>query len=236
MYDRRHGDGELSFEASGGLIDASLVMRDKETDSWWSIMTGKAIGGKLDGTPLVEMPVGEKTTWGSWKSRYPESKVLSVNGKEHIEDNPYDRYFSSDEGFRGMETSDDRLPGKEAVYVFLIGETAYAIPHNAISGGAAFDIGGGKEVFLYREPGVEVYASTLAYIAASSGKNGRFENEGEKWRDNVTGEVFSEETGFPAPQPDGDTSGDAPMIERLSGFDTFWYIWSSVHKDVNLIQ
>ena len=135
-----------------------------------------------------------------------------------------------------METSDDRLAAKEAVYVFLIGETAYAIPHNVISGGAAFDIGGGKEVFLYRAPGVEVYASTFAYIAASSGKNGRFENEGGKWRDNMTGEMFSVETGFPMPRPDDGTSGDALMVERLSGFDTFWYIWSSVHKDVTLIQ
>ena len=30
-------------------MDASLVMRDRETDSWWSIMTSDAIGGELDG-------------------------------------------------------------------------------------------------------------------------------------------------------------------------------------------
>ena len=41
------GDEELNFEASGALLDASLVMRDRETDSWWSIMTSDAIGGDL---------------------------------------------------------------------------------------------------------------------------------------------------------------------------------------------
>ena len=28
-------------------MKASLIMRDRETDSWWSIVTGDAIGGEL---------------------------------------------------------------------------------------------------------------------------------------------------------------------------------------------
>ena len=56
MYDRELGDRLLSFEASGALWQASLVMRDRETDSWWSIMTSEAIGGELDGADLVELP------------------------------------------------------------------------------------------------------------------------------------------------------------------------------------
>ncbi len=73
MYDREYGDRELNFEASGALWQASLVMRDRETDSWWSIMTSAAIGGELDGTDLVELPYGEKTTWGKWRKRYPDT-------------------------------------------------------------------------------------------------------------------------------------------------------------------
>ncbi len=47
-------------------MEASLVMRDRETDSWWSIMTSTAIGGAMAGADLVELPLGEKTTWRSW--------------------------------------------------------------------------------------------------------------------------------------------------------------------------
>ena len=71
MYDRKVGGKELNFEASGGLLDASLVMRDRETDSWWSIMTADAIGGDLRKTELVELPVGEKMQWKDWLARHP---------------------------------------------------------------------------------------------------------------------------------------------------------------------
>ena len=71
MYDRKIANRELSFEASGALKKATLVMRDRETDSWWSIMTSNAIGGELEGAELVELPVGEKTTWGAWRARHP---------------------------------------------------------------------------------------------------------------------------------------------------------------------
>ena len=39
-------------------------MRDRETDSWWSIMTGEAIGGELQGAPLDELTNWEKARWG----------------------------------------------------------------------------------------------------------------------------------------------------------------------------
>ena len=84
MYDRKVAGRTLNFEASGALKDASLVMRDRETDSWWSIMTSDAIGGALDGADLEELPYGEKATWGDWKRRHPETTVLSVDGVEHV--------------------------------------------------------------------------------------------------------------------------------------------------------
>ena len=64
VYGRKVGERELNFEASGALMSASLVMRDRETDSWWSIMTSDAIGGQLDGADLEELPYGEKIDLG----------------------------------------------------------------------------------------------------------------------------------------------------------------------------
>ena len=98
MYDREFGDRELNFEASGALWQAALVMRDRETDSWWSIMTSQAIGGDLEGADLVELPYSEKVTWAEWRARYPDSLVLSVEGRQHEPKNRYDNYFASDGG------------------------------------------------------------------------------------------------------------------------------------------
>ncbi len=66
-------------------------MRDRETDSWWSIMTSRAIGGPLDGAQLVELPVSTKSTWGQWRRAHPRTLVLSVDGVEYVESNPFDR-------------------------------------------------------------------------------------------------------------------------------------------------
>ena len=113
VYDRSINSQTLNFEASGALLSASLVMRDRETDSWWSIMSSKAIGGELDGVQLTELPVGEKVTWRNWSARHPATLVLSVDGVEHVDSNPYDNYFASEQTFRDLEIEDQRLePGE----------------------------------------------------------------------------------------------------------------------------
>ena len=60
MYSRSYAGQELRFEASGGLINRSLVMQDKETDSYWAIMKGRSVGGTLAGTQLAEIPGSER--------------------------------------------------------------------------------------------------------------------------------------------------------------------------------
>jgi hypothetical protein len=194
VYGREYNHEILSFEPSGGLMQASLVMRDRETDSWWSIISGDAIGGNLEGTKLEELPVWEKTTWGSWRERHPNSLVLSVEGVEHESGNPYDRYFESEGTFRNTEVKDDRLPGKTMIYTFQDDGKAYAATHASIEGGATFTIDDG-EIQLFRTPGGSIYESTRATITSGDGKE-----------------------------------------ERMSGFDTYWYIWSNIHEGVVILE
>ena len=78
MYDRNYAGKTLNFEPSGGLMNASLVMQDKQTDTYWSIMSGKVEAGELGGTALVELPVGEKMSWAEWVAKHPDTLVLSV--------------------------------------------------------------------------------------------------------------------------------------------------------------
>lgn len=55
-YDRRAGERTLTFEPAG-----AGRMRDRETGSSWSLETGEAIGGPLQ---------GERLTWISAKTVY----------------------------------------------------------------------------------------------------------------------------------------------------------------------
>jgi len=220
VYGRQYDDQVLSFEPSGALWEASLVMRDRETDSWWSIITGDAIGGGMKGRKLEELTVGEKVRWGEWRKRHPDSLVLSVDGLEHDPGNPYVEYFSSDRTFQNIEVLDSRLPGKKPVFAFELEGFQFAVPHAAIEGGAVFSIND-REVFLYRSEGADLFQSTRAYIfeSASSGGAIRMQRRAGHWVDSEADFAYDEENGF------GDESVG---VGRLPGFDTFWYNFANI--------
>jgi hypothetical protein len=197
-------------------MDASLVMRDRETDSWWSIMTSDSIGGKMEGVDLVELPYGEKSTWKDWVARYPDTRVLSVGGVEHIENNPYDNYFSSDETFRDLKITDHRLEPKEAIFTFWVGDQPWAVPHVAYEGGRLFEVEGlaGQQLLLYRSPGASLFESTKAYLIAA-----------DKAADADAAELLAR----------AEASG-SDGLETVTGFDTFWYNWIAVNESSKLLQ
>lgn len=210
MYGREYGERELNFEASGALWQASLVMRDRETDSWWSIMTSEAIGGELEGAELLELPHGEKATWGDWRSRHPDSLVLSVEGREHEEHDPYEEYFANDRTFRDLAIADRRLAPKEPIYAFFLDGEPYAVPHSALSGRRLLEVDDTRLLF-HRRPGAELFASTRA------------------WR--VPPGAIGTVESLPA-----DDQLEAAGFEPLGGIDTFWYNWAAVNEGSQILR
>ncbi len=224
MYSREYQGRRLNFEASGGLLNSSLVMQDKETDTYWSIIKGKAIGGELEGHPLVELPVASKVQWKDWVKRHPETLVLSVEGREDYPKNVYDDYMTSDKGFGGAEAIDERLETKEEIFAFELAGTHYAVPYRVSAGGAVFKIDD-FHIFLYRPFSSEVYYSTVAFRSDEGG----FEFDQGRWLHQGSGRAFSPETG-------GFLGDDAPSLSRMTGFDTFWYTWSLIHPGTKVLN
>ncbi len=214
MYGRSYGGRELTFEASGALWQASLVMRDRETDSWWSIMTSEAIGGEMEGADLVELPVAEKATWGDWRSRHPDTLALTVDGRQHEPRNPYRDYFANDRTFRGLEVADQRLPPKAPIFGFFLDGRARAVPHAAVEGGRLVSLDGGDgegvRLLFHRRPGASMFASTSAWRLADGAEG-------------TAGELVT------AARAGGDG------FEPLTGIDTFWYNWVAVNQDSELL-
>ena len=198
-------------------MDASLVMRDRETDSWWSIMTSDAIGGELDGTDLVELPQGEKATWKNWRQRHPNTLVLSVDGAEHIDNNPYDNYFASEGTFRDLKIDDQRLAPKDSIYSFWWGDEPYAVPHSSFAGGKVLEVEGwgDQRLFLYRGKKASIFESTEAWIVPAS----------------LIADVKKPRDLLALVTADGENGA-----QRLTGFDTFWYNWVSVNENTRLVQ
>lgn len=209
MYSREYRGLELTFEASGGLVNSSLIMQDKETDTYWSIMKGSATAGELNGTELVELPVSEKTAWKDWVARHPDTRVLSVDGREHADDG-YERYWADPDGYRGQQATDRRLETKTPIFAFERDGDRFAIPHARIEGGRVVELADGALLFLHREPGAAMFRSTAAYLSRAG-----FVTDDAGWIELETGARF-----------DPDSGTFAAELDQLIGFDTFWYNWS----------
>jgi len=222
VYGRDYGGRELRFEASGGLVNSALVMRDRETGSYWPIITGAAATGKLKGTPLEALPVGVKTTWKDWVRQHPDTAVLSVGGVEYIQNNPYDQYFASDSGFREASAKDKRLPTKEPVWAFELEGRRFAVPFRAFEGGAVFHVGE-RWIFLYRPKGAPIYASTRALVS-----EGRIRRIDDGWVHEPSGGRFDSARGS-----FGGAGAGNPRA--FAGLDTFWYVWSLTHPQTEIL-
>ncbi len=81
MYARSVGEREFTFDFASGLIDDNLLVVDRETNSVWSQLAGKAVFGEMEGTPFAAMP-SMQTTWKFWREQNPDTRVMVVEGRE----------------------------------------------------------------------------------------------------------------------------------------------------------
>jgi hypothetical protein len=207
VYDRRYDGKVLTFEASGGLLNSSLVLQDRETDSYWPIMQGKSLQGELIGTEMKEVAVNRKMTWANWSREHPDTLVLSVDGVED-QKNDYDNYFQSAEGFRDSQAEDKRLETKTPVFAFRLADKPYAVRYSDIVGGRRFELGN-KAAYLHRGTADGLQVSTLAYLGSTDSNCAFIE---------VKDSLLGHECETP-----------------LKGFDTFWYNWSLNNPDTELL-
>jgi hypothetical protein len=196
------------------------VVQDKETDTFWPVILGKAAVGALKGTPMKPIPASVKTQWKDWRRDHPDTVVWSYGGDEHIERSPYQSYIDSPFGHKGIAAKDARLETKAPIYAFEHDGRYYAVPFPAFVGGRAFTVGG-RSIFLFRPPDVAVYYSTRAYWSSVG-----FAQKDGAWVDGATGARFDQEK--------GDFVGKS-RPPALSGFDTFWYMWSLTHPDTEVV-
>ena len=86
VYTRQYGDTELTFALSGyTYFDEKVwdgldgfVLWDRDTESLWWPLIGRAVSGPLKGVGLQEMDKEqwEDTSWGKIKIKYPQAQVL----------------------------------------------------------------------------------------------------------------------------------------------------------------
>jgi hypothetical protein len=220
VYGRDYAGKTLDFEPSGGLTNASLVMQDQQTDTYWSLMKGSALAGELLGESLQELPVGEKVTWKEWHKKHPRTKVLSVNGQEDGR-NPYGKYLTDTKGFRGLKAKDQRMETKTPIFAFHRAGESFAVDLGEVVSGASVAMPGGGELFLFREKRDAVMRSTTALYSATG-----FSKQKKDWVEDTSGARFDRAT----------RRFESAPVEPVGGFDTYWYNWSLNNPATKVLQ
>jgi len=132
VFDRRHEDGVFEFGVSGRLYNSNVLMYDRPSSpksTLWSQVRSGAISGPRVNESLRALPV-EVVAWEDWKTRHPDTKVLSLAQlrTQSLNVSPYEIYFRSQDLMFPVEPLDDRLPKKTPVIGVWGPSTARAYP------------------------------------------------------------------------------------------------------------
>jgi len=119
---RSVANGEKStFGVSGLLYSTNLILYDRNTDSYWSQLELKCVNGNLIGDePILESVI--ETNWGTWKTLYPNTKVLSLETgfSRNYSNYPYGDYKTNHDFFIfSASPSNAALPSKERVHAII---------------------------------------------------------------------------------------------------------------------
>ncbi|MEX2525543.1 MAG: DUF3179 domain-containing protein [Gammaproteobacteria bacterium] len=213
--------GDTGLGVSGRLVNSNMVMYDRDTDSYWPQILAAAIRGPLQGQGLREFRV-IWTTWGRWKSRYPETGVLSDRTgymRNYRNDpyggyNPISGYYKSGSGpLFPLMNKDDRLAPKQTVLGFRTADAAFAVNLDTLRNKGLLQYKyAGRHFVVVHDPGLDtgwVYRSQdpldIAPEGVTFGKNGP---------DNS---VFRE-------------------LTQVNAFKVMWFAWGAFYPGTNIIR
>lgn len=253
VYDRRLNykgkDYLLDFEVSGMLRKSDMVMGDKQTESLWQQLLGKAIVGKLAGAELKIIP-SLVISVQEFFNRYPNGKILSKsNGDKNMETyygkNYYEKYDSPDgkpyQRFFNSGEIDSRLPAMERV-VDIISNGEYQIySYSAVAKtGVINDEFNSKKIVLFYQPGIisildeknisesKDIGTVTAFSPVVENKALTFRKENDVFKDDETNSNWD----ITGKCTDGKLKGKQLKIETHGTH--FAFAWLAFHPETNI--
>lgn len=215
---------------SGFLYRSNKLMYDKETQSLWNTILGKPVIGPLVGKGIeLEYLSVVTTTWGEWKSRYPETKVLSLNtnyNRNYDEGVAYNNYFSTDDLMFNVPSLDKSLKNKQSILAIRLPEiTEETI---AIS-----------TKYLNKN---RVYHNKLAdkqfvVLTDKSGANRVYFSENTRFKKFDKTDTLKDENGTSWQIHENRLeSENGKILKRLHSFNAFWFGWKAAYPETLLIK
>ena len=131
VYDRVVDGRTLTFENSGALWRDTLVLRDRETGTYWTAATGLALSGPLAGRRLRSIPAAY-TTALAWRRAFPDSRWADLALPTSV---PLSMKIYGASPWLGVsreKTRDHRHPAKKEFLEVAIGREALAFTRGEI--------------------------------------------------------------------------------------------------------
>ena len=211
---------------SGFLYRSNKLMYDQATKSLWSTLQGKPVVGPLVGQGL-ELQRGHvvTTTWGAWKSRHPNTSVLSRNtghDRDYSEGAAYKEYFSNKDLMFGVPKLDSRLPKKSEVLALRHDQEQLAIatPYLRVHKVYHDQIGDQNLVVLTNKAGGNrVYLSDDVKFDSWDMKSVAVDSLGNDWK--VTEE--------------GLVRNDRRLV-RMPAHRAFWFGWHAQFPNTRMVK
>jgi hypothetical protein len=245
-FDRRLGGRLLTFGTSGMLYRSDLVMYDRQTESLWSQIEGRAIAGHLTGQSLDRLPV-QVVTWDQWRQAHPDGQVLSrdTGVERDYGRNPYVGYDeAADDPFLFSGEADPRLAPKERVLGLRDADgdpTALTLSALAQQRVVELDIGG-RPVVAWAVAGLRSaldtqdiaagrrVAATGAFDPVLDGQHLTFTaTTDDAFTDAQTGSTWD----VLGRAVEGPLTGRS--LQPVDHLDTFWFAWAAFHPDTRLV-
>lgn len=166
VFSREIGEEVRTFGVSGLLYNSDVLMYDHQTESLWSQLKTEAISGPSRGTRLRWIP-SSQMSWRSWKRRYPDTDVLSVNTgfRRNYGDTPYAKYFQQETTLFPVPKNRGELKTKEWVAGVVVDGVAKAYPISRLDAGEFPDTIGRRPVHVH-------YDDAAGYVQIIDAVNG----------------------------------------------------------------
>lgn len=212
-------DADVELGVSGQLVNSNLVMYDRDSESYWSQITGSGIKGEHTGESLDEFRV-VWTEWGDWKERHQETQVMEgTEFARNYDNDPYENAFgvgnyyeTEDVMFSLMNENQGERSNKEVVLGYRNSEDAVAFDYSKIKEERTINTQvGGKEYVVVYDEGLD----TGRMYENSEGLEISFE-DGEYMADGETVEPY-----------------DLPLNEAPA-FDAYWFAWNAFYPEADI--
>jgi hypothetical protein len=226
VYSREINDQILEFGVSGKLIMNVLVMYDRQTDTLWSQLLGRAVEGEMIGQELDYLPSWQ-TTWEDWKTRHPDTLAL-VKGYQGLRDPYFGYYASAQAGVIGESSRDDRLPTKEFVIGVAVGDDAVAYAFRMLNDEPIVNhLVGDVPVLVVFDA---TNASGVVFDRRVDGRTLTLEHaDGFEIIDQETGTRWDGLTGMAL---EGELAGTQMM--RIKSTHSFWFGWKDFYPQTRV--